>query len=155
MHFLALLLLAQGTLMGDLKEANIPMRGTAYYGPTNISNQHLEDVTIYGPATIANSTISGDATIKGALTSSNSNFNYVTVEGKAQLNGVTANKIVVIPSSKPQTALMKAANNEQPTITLDQGSKIQAIAFKGESGVVIMSDTTSQAPHIENGQISK
>jgi hypothetical protein len=151
--------------------------GSVHYGPTNISNESLEDLTIYGPGTINDSTISKVAMIKGPVKAKNSSFNKLTLDGIANFENVTVNDLdmagplfaqnstvknasvasVRIGLSNSKIAKLVVRRNERddrpPEVYLEKGAKIDSLTFESKNGRVILADSSSSVKNLEGGKI--
>lgn len=158
---------------------NIPgneTSGSVHYGPTTISNQTMEDLTVYGPATINNSKVTKMATIKGPVKAINSSFNSVNINGIANFEDVKVTKELFINGpiyaknstlgevsvASDEVALSNSTaakivvrkndrNNNRQHVYLEKGSKVESIVFEMGDGQVILGDSTVSVKDVKGG----
>lgn len=177
-------LFVQGALVGasyfpewgkDVPKDEMP---GIYYGPTSIDNQNVENLTIYGPATIVNSKVTQSAIVKGPLEARGTSFNTLDVDGIVNLDDSKVNKdlslngplyarkstienatirsdLVALSDSKITKLVIKKSGRmtNGPRVFLEKGSKIDSLTFETNDGRVIYADDTVKVTNLEGGKI--
>tara|TARA_A100000171_G_C2128821_1_gene145283 strand:- start:748 stop:1371 length:624 start_codon:yes stop_codon:yes gene_type:complete len=62
---------------------------TSYYGPTTLENQTHPMLTIFGPATLRNVTVTGKTSLKGSATLIGGHYGVINIHGPFRGVGVT------------------------------------------------------------------
>lgn len=157
---------------------NLPDRessGSTHYGPTTIKNEKSENLTIFGPAKITSSDITGKVVLKGPVEAHDSVFNQVNITGIANLDGVkikdlymtgplfannsdfdnitiTAYKIA-FSNSRVKKLVVKNVKSTNEKVFLEKNSTIDSIVFENKDGVVVLQDKTSSVKNVEGGKV--
>ncbi len=153
---------------------------SVFYGPTQIKDKTMDDLTIYGPASISNTTINKMATVKGPLEVTKSTFSNIHIEGIAKFDDVKVTKELFIngPLYATNSTLeevsiasseLKLSNTKvnkilvrkdalrinQQVVYLDKGTKIDSLTFEAKNGRVVFLDSTVSITNLEGGKIEK
>ncbi|MDP1835745.1 MAG: hypothetical protein Q8K75_07435 [Chlamydiales bacterium] len=148
--------------------------GSTRYGPTVINDETLENLTVFGPTTIIDSTITGTLSVKGPLEAENSKINNVDMDGVAEFDSckvktlsirgpifakdskfsvisVYSNKMS-FSSSLVEDMTVKKNNSRKPSTVILERSKIHSLSFEEGNGRVVL-DGTSSVPDLHGGKI--
>jgi hypothetical protein len=150
-----------------------------YYGPTEINNKTVEQLTIYGPAFIKNTQVKEKAILKGPVNAQGSTFNDIQVDGIAKFEDVKVNQLSVngplaavnstlneITIASNELSLMGTNVNRlmvktnhftfgKQTVYLDKESKVEHLSFESGKGVVILEDAASSVTKLEGGELRR
>lgn len=184
---LAAAVVSLGQLQADWSEyipdwtQYVPGSGEAntYYGPTTLSGEELDEVTIYGPATFTDCIINVQATIAGPLKASKTTFESLHVDGFANLSDVKvvddfymngplkaknssfdsisiASSELTLSHCTVHTLLVRKSGSKKPQVVyLNKGTKIGQLTFETEGGRVIAQDSESTVSELKGGTLDK
>lgn len=153
--------------------------GSVHYGPTRINNEKIKGLTIYGPASVSNTSVTNETTIKGPIEASYSSFENMHIDGIAKLDHVKVsgelnmngpvyafdsdiNEISIATSelrlSNTRVTKLVVRKNDNPQrqrVYLERQSKVDTLIFEAKDGIVVLIDSTASVGKLEGGEILK
>lgn len=95
---------------------------TTYYGITSLRNETHSLLTVFGPATLTNVTVTGDTSLKGSSTLTNSRFQDLQVHGPLRGLNLTCQTLEAFGPVTLSAATVRGKASIKGTLTVNGGT---------------------------------
>ncbi|MCF6765235.1 hypothetical protein L3V82_05585 [Thiotrichales bacterium 19S3-7] len=127
-------------ILGSMIILPVTTYASTFSGPCSIKNQTQESVTCNGPATLKQSTITGDVTINGPA-----EIDEVTIDGNLTVHGQVSLDKTAVKGITTVNGPLKADDSTLATLTIHGPLKIDESTISGKTtiaGLIDADETT-------------
>lgn len=147
---------------------------STHYGPTEITDEHFQDLTVYGHATITDSVSNGSVIVKGGLKVCDSALNEVDVDGMTEIDDSKVNGLCIrgpifakdsvisnvevysketyFSNSLVNQLVVKENNKKEHPRVFLKNTTVDSITFEGKKGTVVV-DSSSRVNNLTGGKL--